>query len=208
MHQLLSAQQRLEVYVENASRAFNGAIPQERQLVLDEFSKLTQVNIKTAFSGVLKGGKWPDHLEPLPSIRMALAKMHKELRNGPQALRYALRGCFLSRNRVGPTWVLDLLALLPNLITLGVQTDNEIYTKDSQFPNCIQIRIVAVAYFERLCRDVGLTYGGDHPFSRAIVDWAENFTRDYVKAPSFKSDFEAAQGRLFAWADVSQDAKI
>lgn len=160
--------------------------------------------------------RWPAHLEPLPSARLALAALYLEQGKPVPALRNALRGALPSR-RHGPAappsggraleWangMMDLVMVL--LAAAGVAAPAGEDGKG--FPAVDDLRTVACGYLYEACRVAGEVFGGRARYTKGICElfgaMVDNMPGNRPGSREFKGEFEEAQKRVVRWAGVSE----
>lgn len=160
-------------------------------------------------------GKWPHHIEPLPTTYRILGAMYRDLHYA-LGLEFILKGALYLRVRSGPSWSMNLRDVVKFMFYLAQAPDDEIKwtaaSKNRELVQRVNMRDVARGYLSLVCVDSELTFGLDSAFARAVHDWAGH-TIDFAGDPEihtekFREQFKDSQERLLKWAKVEPDRAL
>ena len=174
-------------------------------------AELLEGGLRTLAHGVFPGGCWPDHIEPLPSARMALASLYK-YQDGyvGAALRNALKGALMSPRRSGPNWANDLYELC--LILTAAGSTDTIFADNVMFPSPKELTRLTAGFWAELAREANMIFGDDCQFAREISKLysliLEAVSDPKPGAKEFSEEFDKAQARLLAWAGIDSSFGI
>lgn len=167
-----------------------------------------ETSLYSITSRAFSGNPWPDHIDPLPTTRMAIALLYLHSGNHPAALRKALRGAFARRYREGPEWVNVQCELV--ILLLGLTGGAEVKEgfDNAMFPTPAEMQRVILGFALRLSQDAGEVFGIESKYAPAISGmYSALATTSFGAKPGtkkFAEDFDKAQAKLFAWASMEE----
>ena len=162
---------------------------------------------KKAFSD----GKWPAHVEPLPSCNRTLAAMYNDMRNAV-ALKFYLAGTLYTRTRSGRAWVLDLFEVVRCLIRMTQHPDDSPMWTVQGFLERDELRDVARGYLQQVCIAAKTVFGLDTKFVSALYKFT-NKLLDHPGDPTvgtaaFVERYHMSQFRLLDWAGIDKVSAV
>ncbi|KAK4155397.1 hypothetical protein C8A00DRAFT_42028 [Chaetomidium leptoderma] len=173
-----------------------------------------ETGVRTITAGAFPPEKpWPEHMEPLPSARLALAMLYLGQGKPVAALRNALKGKLLStRTDGGPDWVNEMLDVVTVLIVAGSLPPDAPAFADTDFPSVDDIRNVAYGYLLKVSQRARKAFGRDSEYARGISSMAVTMAAKKAGAvfggEEFVVEFEPAQRKVLAWAGVPEENGI
>lgn len=157
------------------------------------------------------GGRWPEHIEPLPHIYSTLGGMYRDLKFAV-GVEFLLKGTLYVVDKTDPNWVADLLDLIKFVFFIAQAGDDDINwlaAEDKSLLERADMRNVARGYMIILCLRAKFSFGMDTNFVQALYHWArkslESRGDPKVQTNSFREGFEKSQKTLLKWANVSID---
>jgi len=171
-----------------------------------------ETQLRTITRSVFPESFWPDHIEPLPSARLSVGALYRAKNKLAPALRSATRGKLMSRRRSGPEYVNEMLDVIFILMMIGNLPPDAPFFEDKSLPTILDLWNVTCGYFYETCKEAGRVFGGDSEYGKRIC---EMFAGLVAKKPDpkpgskeFEKKFEAAQGKLMAWAAIPSSYAI
>ena len=167
-----------------------------------------ETSLHSITSRAFSGNPWPDHIDPLPTTRMAIALLYLHSGNHPAALRKALRGAFGRRYREGPEWVNVQCELV--ILLLGVTGGAEAKEgfDNAMFPTPAEMQRVILGLALRLSQDAEGVFGLESKYAIAITEMystlASSSSGAKLGTKEFVEEFDRAQAKLFAWAGMEE----
>lgn len=157
-------------------------------------------------------GRWPNHLEPLPSAYTCLGSMYFALQY-VIGLEFVLKGTLYARDKRGPTWARELLYLTKFIVYVAQADDDDIKwtaaTNNAELLDRATMRSVARGYACVVSLAAKFAFGLDCRFVRALILWTDeilNYPGDpEVHTDVFKQRFADSQERLLIWACMKPD---
>lgn len=157
-------------------------------------------------------GRWPNHLEPLPSAYNCLGRMYFEL-HYVIGLEFLLKGTLYAFDKRGPRWARELLYLTRYMIYVAQADDDDIKwtaaTKNAELLDRVTMRSVARGYASIVSLAAKFAFGMDCKFVRALCLWTDeivNYPGDPdLQTPVFQQQFVDSQERLLTWACMDPD---
>lgn len=154
------------------------------------------------------GGRWPNNLEPLPTLRKALGRRLHHRGDHVEALKSLVWGCAHTTRHREITWLNDLLDLADMLIPFVVDVEDikVEFQNERELP---KIRELKDLYFGHTVEVLSLAerlLGPEAEFTVSLRKWYEKMQQsDNGSLPgtrSFRRRFKAAHAKLLAWAGV------
>lgn len=158
------------------------------------------------------GGRWPNHLEPLPAVYLNLGTMYFELKY-VIGLEMVLKGTIHTRNRRDPAWVRDLLLLTKVIVYVAQAGEDDIKwtaaTMNAELLDRATMRSVARGYACIVSLAGKFAFGIDSKFVRALHMWAGEIVDcpgdPEIQTEVFRQRFGDSQERLLTWACMVPD---
>lgn len=157
------------------------------------------------------GGRWPEHMEPLPHIYRALGVMYRNLQYAV-GLEFVLKGTLYVRDKTDPNWVADMWDLVQFLFFMTRAGDNDINwlaAEDKSLIERLDMRNVARGYMIILCMRGKFMFGMDTCFVQALYRWADGLFDipgdSKARSDEFREAFDKSQKSLLKWANVTPD---
>ncbi|ROV99523.1 hypothetical protein VMCG_06318 [Cytospora schulzeri] len=202
---LRGAQEKLNKLQHTYATAFNNYTARNIKAVLEYQNKLLDIEKE-----VYHGGNWPSHMEPMPTALRTLGCMFRDL-NYVVGLEFILKGTLYNRHHSGPSWVLDLMAVVKYMIFIAQSNDGDDFKwTGAGHPEVLggraTLRDVARGYMAIVCVDSKFTFGLDTKYVRALYKMAGDII-DRRGDPTIETDefgqrFEESQERLMAWGKL------
>lgn len=153
--------------------------------------------------------RWPQTLDPLPTLYKRLGNMSSMLNQPLQALKYSVKGCAYTQVRCGPDWASDLL----DLIKLLVPVASNARAFGEGIPlKAAELWIVFVGYLHMLAGLARKLYGDNALYTKAVENWfgelMEGVNPALLATAGFKRKLKAAHIRLLDWAGVGDSSHI
>lgn len=157
------------------------------------------------------GGRWPEQMEPLPTIYRGIGGMYRDLAFAI-GLEFVIKGTLYVLDKTDPNWVGDLHDLVKFILFMAQAGDNDINwlaAEDKNLMSREDMRNVARGYIAILCVLAKFTFGSDTNFVRALYNWAgyslDNSYDLKITSKKFREGFEKSQNQLLKWANMSAD---
>lgn len=205
INSLRNAQEKLNKLQYTYESAFNNYTARNIKAVLDYQNKVLDIEKE-----VYHGGNWPAHMEPMPTALRTLGCMFRDL-NYVVGLEFVLKGTLYTRQHSGPSWVLDLMAIVKYMMFIAQSNDGDDFKwTGAGHPDALggraTLRDVARGYMAMVCVDGKFTFGLDTKYVRALYKMAGDILErrgdPAIDTDEFRQRFEEAQERLLAWAKM------
>jgi hypothetical protein len=155
---------------------------------------------------------WPANLEPLPTARIQLSTILRTQSRFLDALKQGTKGCLLSEQRIGYTWVRNLFDFVQVFSQIAAPPDCLTANQDSGCLTEDQLWDLLHGYLYVLLNSATATFGSETAYTRAIHAWYSASLQS-AGGPSpgsraFSKRFEKAQKTLLMWAGVEEQFEI
>ena len=169
-----------------------------------------ETKLQNVAKDVFPDKTWAANLEPLPTTRMQLSTILRTQSHFLDALKQGTKGCLLSEQRVGYTWVRTLFDFVQ--VFSQIAASPECLTADAGCPTENQLWDLLHGYLYVLLNSATTTFGSETAYTRAIHAWY-SASLESAGGPSpgsraFSKRFEKAQKRLLMWAGVEEQFEI
>lgn len=166
-----------------------------------------ETSLRTITCRAFPEGRWPDHIDPLPSARLALALHHAQGDDRPAMVRNALKGALLNRHRDGPESVNDVFDLMNILLVVvgPLPAASPRVLDDAMFPGLVEMQRVIAGLSVWLSREADRVFGRESKYAMTIDVYStllETSSGARRGTEQFEKEFERAQARLLAWAGM------
>lgn len=152
------------------------------------------------------GGRWPDHVEPLPHTLRLLGNMYRDL-HFAVALEWMIKGTLYVRDKSDPNWMADLLDLIKFMFFMAKAGEEDVKwvaVGDRSTLERTNMRFAVRGYLIILCLGARFTFGVDSNFVKALYHWAgeclEHHDDPRIHTDRFRQGFEESQRLLLQWA--------
>ncbi|KAF2847598.1 hypothetical protein T440DRAFT_520728 [Plenodomus tracheiphilus IPT5] len=186
-------------------KILNGALVSDEW---DDFYVNSPAIIKQAFSD----GKWPEYLQPWPTLQAKQASLHEKAGCPLEALPITLRRCLTMEWRFGDVWVKTLSDLTQVLAVILTLPRKDQPYGNSGFPTEPELWDVLHGYLQEMYVISKKVYGLNAGFTKAIHKWylestdCENLA--FFRTAVFAERFRFAQSKLLLWAGVDRHRGI
>ncbi|KAF2009450.1 SET domain-containing protein [Aaosphaeria arxii CBS 175.79] len=200
-----------------------GMIPQMEQTQHDLIDRSNEairlINIDTLStdahnlaSRIFPNGKWPEDLQPWPTLHISQSRVSKAQGSLVPALKYGVKGYLFQERRIGPSWIHDLLEFLQVISRMLVAPKGDIPFGKDGFPSEVQLWTILHGHLRELALGATRTFGERTAYSQAIGAWySGSIAEEEGPKPgttAFANRFKRAQGVLLAWAGVDESRGI
>ncbi|KAK3290508.1 uncharacterized protein B0H64DRAFT_332077 [Chaetomium fimeti] len=169
--------------------------------------------LRTVTTHAFPPGKlWPEHMEPLPSARLSLAKLYLGKGQPVPALRNGLKGKLLNTRKSGPEWVNEMMDIITILIVAGSLPPESPAFQDKKFPSATDLQNVTLGYFVAATHEAARMFGPEAEYAKGISHMTSVMgAQREPPLPGSKEFIEVfipAQRRLLEWVGIPEENAI
>lgn len=165
-----------------------------------------EVRLGDLANQALPHSRWPNTLEPLPSMWKMLGAMKTS--DYMNSVKYSVKGCAYTQRKRGPAWAKILMTLVQALARVAILPPYHPAFQDRTFLARGEAWNAYEGYLGFLLPAAEKAYGKDMLWCRAIRKWHDDVVRDAENprpgTAAFKKRFRTAHMKLLAFAGVEK----